>query len=700
MYDVARERDNLEGHGISPLARIGLAVCHGGRAPATRFLTLPLLCSAADIAASFGYVQAPMLHINDLTYRIEGRTIFDSATAAIPSGHKVGLVGRNGSGKTTLLRLIAGELHPDGGGITVPRATRIGSVAQEAPGGPETLIEFVLAADRERARLLAEANLADDPGRIADIHQRLSDIDAHAAPSRAARILAGLGFDEAAQHQPCAEYSGGWRMRVALAAMLFSEPDLLLLDEPTNYLDLEGTLWLEDYLRTYPHTALIVSHDRELLNRAVGSILHLARGKLALYAGGYDRFEEARREKQRLDLKLKKKQDDERRRIEAFIARFKAKASKAAQAQSRVKALARMQPIAEQIEERVVPFLFPNPAKAFASPLIRLEGAAAGYVPDRPVLRSLDLRLDADDRIGLLGANGNGKSTFAKLIAGRLPPMAGRRYGSDKIVVGYFAQHQIEDLPAATTPYQHMLELMPDATEAQRRAKLGALGFGADHADTEAENLSGGEKARLLFALATFHGPHLMILDEPTNHLDVDAREALIRALNAFEGAVVLISHDRHLVEACADRLWIVRDGTVRTYDGDMDSYRTECLAERGAGRNVPRAKAGPNGARPTPLETRRQAAERRTALAPLKQAVAKAEADIGRIDRKVAAIDAALAEPGLYSRDPVKAQALARERGELARAREAAEAQWLAASEAYEAAQVRMAASSSQRGI
>jgi ATP-binding cassette subfamily F protein 3 len=628
-----------------------------------------------------------MLHINDLTYRIEGRTIFDKATVGIPAGHKVGFVGRNGSGKTTLLKLIAGELHPDDGGIRLPRATRIGWVTQEAPGGPDSLIEFVLAADQERHRLLQEAETAHDPERIALIHERLADIGAHAAPSRAARILAGLGFDDPAQRRACAEFSGGWRMRVALGAMLFTEPDLLLLDEPTNYLDLEGTLWLEEYLADYPHTVLIVSHDRELLNRSVGSILHLAQGKLTLYTGGYDRFEEARREKQRLDLKLKKKQDDERRHIEAFIARFKAKASKAAQAQSRVKALARMQPIAEQIEERVVPFSFPSPPKAFASPLIRLEGAAVGYVEDQPVLQGLDLRLDADDRVGLLGANGNGKSTFAKLIAGRLAPMRGRRYGSDKIAVGYFAQHQMDDLPAAKTPYQHMLDLIPEATEAQRRARLGALGFGVDKADTKAENLSGGEKARLLFALATFGGRHLLILDEPTNHLDVDAREALVRALNDYEGAVILISHDRHLIEACADRLWIVRDGTVRSYDGDMHQYRAECLAERG-GEDGQRAKSKTAGAAKQSSQTaRRQAAEQRTALAPLKKSVTKAEAEIERLSKKIASIESALADGTLYSGDAVRAQALARERGELIRDRDAAEAAWLAASEAYEAA-------------
>jgi ATP-binding cassette subfamily F protein 3 len=636
-----------------------------------------------------------MLHINELTYRIEGRIIFDRAAAGIPAGHKVGLVGRNGAGKTTLLRLIAGELAPDDGGISVPRATRIGWVAQEAPGGPSSLIDFVLAADRERARLLAEAETAEDPARIADIHQRLVDIGAYAAPAKAARILAGLGFDAAAQQRACAEFSGGWRTRVALAAVLFTEPDLLLLDEPTNYLDLEGTLWLEDYLRDYPHTVLIVSHDRDLLNRAVTSILHLAQGRLTLYGGGYDQFEETRREKQQLDLKLKKKQEDERRRIEAFIVRFKAKASKATQAQSRMKALARMQPIAEEIEERVAPFALPNPAKAFASPLVRLEGAAVGYTPDAPVLRGLDLRLDADDRVGLLGANGNGKSTFAKLVAGRMTAMAGRRYASDKITVGFFAQHQMEDLSPRLTPYDHMVRLMPDGTEAQRRARLGALGFGIDKADTRAEKLSGGEKARLLLALAAFHGPHLLILDEPTNHLDVDAREALVRALNEYEGAVILISHDRHLVDACADRLWIVRGGTVRSYAGDMATYRAECLAERGgepvAARGGGAAQAnGP--ARLSPQEARRLAAEARAALAPLKNKVAKAEAEIERLARQIAAIDASLADAALYAKDAARAQALARERGALERARAAAEDAWLAASEAYETAQAQAA--------
>ena len=628
-----------------------------------------------------------MLHINDLTFRIEGKIIFEGATAAIPAGHKVGLVGRNGAGKTTLLRLITEELAPDGGSISYPKHTRIGYVAQEAPGGDETLIDWVLSADRERTELLAEAETATDPHRIADIHQRLADIDAHAAPARAAQILAGLGFDEAAQRRPCREYSGGWRMRVALAAVLFLEPELLLLDEPTNYLDLEGTMWLESYLAAYPHTVLIVSHDRDLLNRVVGSILHLDRGKLTLYTGNYDEFEDLRRERLSQQLALKKRQDEERRRIETFIARFKAKASKAAQAQSRVKALARMKPIVAQVEERVVPFNFPKAEKPLASPLLRLEDVAVGYEPDKPVLSRLNLRIDNDDRIALLGQNGNGKSTFAKLLVGKLDPMAGRVIKAHRLEVGYFAQHQLDELVPSKTPYDYITELMPDATEAQRRTRLGGYGFGIEKADTRCSNLSGGEKARLLFMLTAFHGPHLLILDEPTNHLDVDSREALMQALNEFEGAVILISHDRHLVEASADRLWIVRDGTVTPFDGDMDDYRQLLLAERSA-RNRERAKDGA-GSEPRVgrAEQRRAAAERRAELAPLKKAMQQAEKQVEKITAEIARIDAALADAGLYARDPEKAQRLSIDRGLAARRLTDAEEAWLAAIEAYEAA-------------
>ena len=627
-----------------------------------------------------------MLHLNDLTLRIEGRLLLEEASVGIPSGHKVGLVGRNGTGKTTLIKAITGEIAPDSGEITTPRNTRLGWLAQEAPGGSDPIIDYVLSGDEERTRLLAAADSETDPFRIAEIHVRLADIDAHGAPSRAARILAGLGFDALAQKRGCGEFSAGWRMRISLARLLFSQPDVLLLDEPTNYLDLEGTLWLEDYLARYPGTVLIVSHDRDLLNRSVNAILHLHQRKLTLYTGGYDRFEETRRQRQELDLKLKKRQDDERRRIEAFINRFKAKASKATQAQSRMKALARMQPIAEQIEDRVAPFLFESPLKPMASPLVRLEAASVGYGAGPPVLRGLDLRLDRDDRLGLLGQNGNGKSTLARLIAGRLGPMSGRRLASDKMIVGYFAQHQMDDLPAAMSPYDHMLALMPDATEAQRRAKLGTLGFGADLADSAAHKLSGGEKARLLLALATFHRPHLLILDEPTNHLDVDAREALIRALGEFEGAVILISHDRHLIEASVDRLWIARGGTAGPYEGDLSSYQAECLAEPEDERRGSAAKT-PERPSADPKEARRAAAERRAAIAPLKRQVEAAERKLEAIAAEIKAIDAKLGDGKLYANGADEAQKLAAERGRLGRALSQAEDAWLAASEAYDTA-------------
>jgi ATP-binding cassette subfamily F protein 3 len=494
------------------------------------------------------------------------------------------------------------------------------------------------------------------------------------------------------QQRPLDTFSGGWRMRVALAAVLFLEPDILLLDEPTNYLDLEGTLWLETYLRTYPHTVVIISHDRDLLNRAVNHVLHLERGRLTLYAGGYDDFEEARRETQRLESKLAKRQEEERKRIEAFIIRFKAKASKAAQAQSRVKALARMKPIAAQVDESVVPFRLPAPQKLLASPLLKLEGAAVGYAPDAPVLTGLNLNVDQDDRIALLGQNGNGKSTFAKLIAGRLAPIAGTIAGAQRVNVGYFAQHQLDDLNPERSPYDQIAALLPDATEAQKRARLGTWGFSYDKADTKASRLSGGEKARLLLALTAFHAPHLLILDEPANHLDVDSREALIQALNDFPGAVILISHDRHLIEACVDRLWIVQGGTVRAYDGDLDGYRTELLAERGQRTRSRRdADASADGARAVPKiarsDQRREAAARRAETAPLRRAVQAAEKQLETLTAQRAQIDAALADPRAYE-DPDKAQRLSIDRADVSRRMAAAEEAWLAASAALEEAQ------------
>ncbi|MBX3492375.1 MAG: ABC-F family ATP-binding cassette domain-containing protein [Parvibaculum sp.] len=632
-----------------------------------------------------------MLHINDLTFRMEGRLLLERVTAALPPGTRTGFVGRNGTGKSTLLRIITGELTPESGSISWPKSWRVGMVTQEAPSGPITLLDTVLAADKERTSLLAEAETATDPHRIADIHTRLADMGAHASPAKAATILAGLGFDEAAQARPCSDFSGGWRMRVALAAVLFSEPDLLLLDEPTNYLDLEGTIWLEDYLRSYPYTVLIVSHDRDLLNNVADGILHLEHKKLTYYSGNYDRFDRTRRERLMLQMSMKKKQDDQRRHMESFIERFKAKASKARQAQSRMKALAKMEPIADIMNERVLPFHFPVPEKPLASPIIRLEHASVGYEPGKPVLRGLDLRIDQDDRIALLGANGNGKSTFAKLLCDRLRVDAGHKYASKKLRIAYFAQHQLDELNMGDTPYEHFRELMPDATIAQVRARAGSYGFGAEKADTRVEKLSGGEKARLLFAIATFHKPHMIILDEPTNHLDVDSREALVMAINEYDGAFILISHDRHLVETCADRLWLVADGTVAPYDGDLDDYRKWLLDPARRVRPLVAeddADAPPPAPRPSndKREARRLAAQKREQMAPLKKKAQAAEQEIARIQKIIDALDARLADPAVTA-DPAAVSAASKERAEALRARARAEELWLEASASYEEA-------------
>lgn len=628
-----------------------------------------------------------MITIQGLTYRIEGRLLLDSASATVQSGHKVGMVGRNGSGKTTLLGLITGDLQSEAGRIDVPRNARIGSVAQEAPGDDRSILDTVLAADEERAELLAKAEGPQSADEIAATQLRLADIGAHTAPARAATILHGLGFPSPTHDRPCKEFSGGWRMRVALAATLLSEPDILLLDEPTNYLDLEGTVWLENYIRRYPYTVLMVSHDRDLLNGSVGSILHLDQAKLTLYSGGYDRFERTRREQQALQLKMKKKQDDARRHIQSYVDRFRYKATKARQAQSRIKALERMQPIASVVEQTVFPFLFPAPAKALAPPLITLDEVSTGYESGKTILRDLNLRLDPDDRIALLGANGNGKSTFAKLIADRLAPTGGTLRRSHRLQVGYFAQHQLDELDGKLTPYDYGRQLMPDATEAQRRAKIGQFGFSIDKADTAIEKLSGGEKARMLFALAGFHAPHVLILDEPTNHLDVDSREALIHALNDYEGAVILISHDRHLVETSAERLWLVDQGTVAPYDGDLDEYRKLVLKKR-----KPEAEQKPEPAssqQPQPAlskqERRQKAARERERLNELKKRVTSCEKQISAAEAKIAEIDTALGDPSLYERAPEDAQALARERGEWKKSLEGFEEDWLAASQAYE---------------
>ncbi|MEA2871436.1 MAG: ATP-binding cassette, subfamily er 3 [Hyphomicrobiales bacterium] len=623
-----------------------------------------------------------MLVLDDISIRVAGRLLLDGASARIPDGARVGLVGRNGIGKTTLFRAIAGEMGVEHGTIGMPSRARIGRLAQEAPSGPESLIEVVLAADIERTSLLTEAETAHDPHRIAEIQTRLADIGAHAAPARAASILAGLGFDAAAQQRPCTDFSGGWRMRVALAAVLFSEPDLLLLDEPTNYLDLEGTLWLTDHLARYPRTVIVISHDRDLLDDAVDWILHIDAGKLALYRGGYTSFARQRAERQALNAAAAKKQEAERKHLQAFVDRFKAKASKARQAQSRVKKLAKLTPIAAIANDDVRPVAIPPPAKPLSPPIIALDRVSVGYEPGKPVLRRLNLRIDTDDRIALLGPNGNGKSTLAKLLAGRLAPFDGTVTRPDRIEVAYFAQHQLDELIPAQSVYDHVRRLMPDAPEAKVRARAGGIGFSGDRADTPVENLSGGEKARLLLGLATFAGPHLIILDEPTNHLDIDSRAALVEAINDYPGAAILVSHDRHLIEACADRLWLVGEGTVAPYEGDLDDYRRLVLG-RDARASDEREESGNKVSR---TDQRRAAAEKREELKPLKRRIDAAEKAVAKLTAEIATIEAQLASD-LFARDPAKATALSKTRADAVSALAKAEEDWLSASAEYEEA-------------
>ncbi|MBW9053081.1 ABC-F family ATP-binding cassette domain-containing protein [Rhizobium mesosinicum] len=625
-----------------------------------------------------------MITISDLSARIAGRLLLDHASVSLPSGTKAGLVGRNGAGKSTLFRVITGDLGAESGTISIPKNARMGQVKQEAPGTEDSLITIVLSADKERAALLAEAETATDPHRIAEIQMRLVDIDAHSAEARAASILSGLGFDQEAQARPASSFSGGWRMRVALASVLFTEPDLLLLDEPTNYLDLEGTMWLEDYIRRYPHTVIIISHDRDLLNNAVNSIVHLDQKKLTFYRGNYDQFERQKAEADELQMKAKAKNDAARKHLQSFIDRFKAKASKAKQAQSRVKALERMGTVAAVIEDHVQPITFPEPEKQPASPIVAISGGAVGYEPGKPILKGLNLRIDNDDRIALLGSNGNGKSTFAKFISGRLAPESGEMRLAPGLKIGFFAQHQLDDLVPNETPVEHVRRLMPTEPEARVRARVAQMGLATEKMATAAKDLSGGEKARLLMGLAAFHAPNLLILDEPTNHLDIDSRRALIEALNDYDGAVILISHDRHLIEATVDRLWLVNNGTVTSFEGDMEEYRDLIVA---SGKKKDDEKQKQSEEQSSKADQRKLNADKRASLAPLKKKINEIESLTGKLEKLIQALDAELADPALYEKAPAKAAEKAKQRGEAAAKLAAAEEQWLELSAEYEGA-------------
>ncbi|MFK7868054.1 MAG: ABC-F family ATP-binding cassette domain-containing protein [Roseobacter sp.] len=615
-----------------------------------------------------------MLRIKEISYSVEGRPLFADASTTIPEGHKVGLVGRNGAGKTTLFRLIKQELSLDGGSIEIPTQARIGEVAQEVPSSSATLVDTVLAADTERAALMAEAETACDPTRISDIQTRLTDIDAWSAEARAATILKGLGFDDAAQRRPCSDFSGGWRMRVALAAVLFAQPDLLLLDEPTNYLDLEGALWLEAYLARYPHTVIIISHDRGLLNRSVGAILHLEERKLTLYQGPYDQFARQRAEQRAVQTAMAKKQQARRDHMQAFVDRFKAKASKAKQAQSRIKMIEKMEMIAAPEEAAKRVFSFPEPEE-MSPPILSLEGGSVGY-DAQTVLSRLNLRIDQDDRIALLGRNGQGKSTLSKLLSNRLELMAGKAVRSNKLRVGYFAQHQVDELHVDETPLQHMISARPGEQHSKLRARLAGFGLGPEQAETVVGRLSGGQKARLSLLLATLDAPHMLILDEPTNHLDIESREALVEALTRYTGAVILVSHDMHLLSMVADRLWLVSDGTVTPYDEDLNAYRKFLLSA-----DKPGTKQKAKAQKPAPRASRET-------LSALKSEVRKSEARVEKLSEMREKLAQKLADPGLYEAEKTGELAVWNGKyAEVMQALERAESLWMGALEKLEAA-------------
>jgi len=613
-----------------------------------------------------------MLRIEDITYSVEGRPLIEGASATIPEGHKVGLVGRNGTGKTTLFRLIRGELTLEGGAISLPQRARIGGVAQEVPSSEVSLIDTVLAADTERASLLAESETATDAARIAEIQSRLADIDAWSGEARASSILRGLGFEPDQQLLPCSAFSGGWRMRVALAGVLFAQPDVLLLDEPTNYLDLEGALWLESYLAKYPHTVIIISHDRGLLNRAVTGILHLEDRKLTYYSGPYDTFAETRAARLAVAEAENRKAEARRAHLQSFVDRFRYKASKAKQAQSRLKMIERLKLTSTPQEAALARFTFPEPEE-LSPPILTLEGCAVGY-GGPPVLRRLSLRIDQDDRIALLGRNGEGKSTLSKLLAGKLYASEGRLHRSSKLRIGYFAQHQVDELEVDDTPLAHVARLRPAEPPARLRARLAGFGLMAEQAETAVGRLSGGQKARLSLLLATIDAPHLLILDEPTNHLDIESREALVEALTEYTGAVILVSHDMHLLSLVADRLWLVKGGTVAPFEQDLETYRSLLLQ----GDDPVKTAAKPVEKAKKPV----------TDLPALRTEVRKAEERMAKLSEMRAKLSDRMADPALYEADrKADLDQLTAKFAELEAAEHRAEALWLEAQERLEAA-------------
>ncbi|MCR0985638.1 ABC-F family ATP-binding cassette domain-containing protein [Roseomonas populi] len=625
-----------------------------------------------------------VLALRDLTIRMAGRTLLDGANLQLDPGRKLGLVGRNGTGKSTLFRVLTGALQPDGGEVRIAARARMAHVAQEQPGTDVSLLETVLAADTERSELLAEMENGD-PTRLAEVQERLIAIGADAAPARAATVLAGLGFDAEAQQRTVKEFSGGWRMRVALACALSLEPDLLLLDEPTNHLDLEATIWLEGWLRRFPGAAIIISHDREVLDECVDSIAHLDRGKITTYPGGYSEFVRIRGERMAQQAALNEKVLAQRAHMQAFVDRFRAKATKARQAQSRLKAIEKLPPVIEVAEDGSTRFEFPDPPEV-PPPILTMYDASVGY-GNRTILSGLGLRLDQDDRIALLGANGNGKSTLAKLIAGKLEARSGEVKRTPRLKIGYFDQHQAEALDPEGTPLSHMQAAMPpQATVTQARSQLARFGLDEDRATTLIRNCSGGEKARLMLAITTRDAPQLLILDEPTNHLDIDAREAMVRALADYKGAVVLITHDPHMVELAADRLWLVADGKVSPFDGDLDDYRAWLANRAREARSEARAAKGDSAAPAKPTAASRAAA--RAALAPIRERVKEIEARLEKLRLEDGLLERKLSDTETYSRfKPADIAWANTRRAAIAATVAKLEEEWLELSEKLEAA-------------
>ncbi len=615
-----------------------------------------------------------MLTVSNITYRIGGRLILENATCAVQDNWKVGVVGPNGAGKSTLFKLITGELHLDSGTITLAERRTRGEVKQDIPDDDTQLIDIVLAADTERTALFKQAETEEDPYKIGDIYTRLEEIDAYAAPARAATILAGLGFKEEQLTQPISAFSGGWRMRVALAAALFQQPDFLLLDEPTNHLDLEAIMWLENYLANYPKTLMIISHDRELLDKCIDHVIHVENKKLTAYTGNYSTFERERAEKLIGQQKAHEKQTAQRAKMQAFVDRFKAKASKARQAQSRMKALEKMDIVDAVMADRTVKFTFPQPEE-LSPPIVTINHADIGYTAGKPILTNIHERIDMDDRIALLGANGNGKSTLIKLIAGKLEPLKGDLLTSNKLRIGYFSQHQTEELDVTDTPVSAMMRVMKKP-ETDVRGVLGRFGFSKPLSDNTIKSLSGGEKARLLFAMIAHNAPHLLLLDEPTNHLDMDTREALVQALNSYTGAVVIVSHDPSMIERVADRLWLVADGKVNDFDGDLEAYRQHIIEQR---RNERR---GGNKAEKGPSKKEQKAAlaEKKKQHPALWEAAEQAEKRVTLLTRQKNQL-----EDDLTRATGKDAQELQFSHGKLLKELDAAEADWLEAQTAFD---------------